>query len=136
MSGKRVMLIDDDEIDNYSHRRSLQQCDWVKEIMVYEYAEEALERLKTDAGCADLIFLDINMPRMNGFEFLEQYQQLPPENRTGIMVMMLTTSDSPVDRDRASKFGCVSDFMTKPLSGDTLTKLVDRVLKQRFQADP
>ena len=120
-----VMLIDDDEIDNETHSRVLRKSGKVRDIIVYQYADEALEFLKSkEANEIDLIILDINMPRMNGFEFLEAYKELANGQKAQHVVVMLTTSGHPGDAERARKAGLVADFRQKPLTLDMFEEII------------
>src|SRR5687767_1028183 len=94
-----ILVIDDDEPTNFFTRMIIEQCDCTDHIKVVESAQEALEYLTRSVSgndeqypCPDLILLDINMPAMNGWEFLEEYKKLSNEKKGKIMIVMLTTS--------------------------------------------
>src|ERR1700741_4670028 len=91
-----ILLVDDDHEDNFFHKLVIERMDITKKIEVAKNGIEALEYLKADHHVIpELIFLDINMPKMNGWEFLEEYQHLSPERKARITIMMLTTSANP-----------------------------------------
>ena len=91
---------------------------------------EALEYIKlkpnNEENRIDIIFLDINMPGMNGWEFLEEYNKLDKELQGSIIVVMLTTSDSPDDKAKAMKRGFASDFKTKPLTKEMMDEIIEK----------
>ncbi|MEP5731934.1 MAG: response regulator [Sulfitobacter sp.] len=114
---KLAILIDDEEIDQRQYNRILKKSGMVGEVLTFTYADDALEYLKSHPGlCVDVIFLDINMPRMNGFEFLEAATAEFGDTFAKIVVAMLTTSLNPDDRARAEGFDVVRDFINKPLT--------------------
>jgi CheY-like chemotaxis protein len=116
-----VMLIDDESFDQRLYRRLIARTGLFGEVMSFTYADEALAYLSArDSRRADVIFLDINMPRMNGFEFLEAAtERLGPEFAK-IVVVMLTTSLIEKDRERAATFPVVRRFINKPLTVEHL----------------
>jgi CheY-like chemotaxis protein len=74
----------------------------------------------------ELIFLDINMPGMNGWEFLEHYKQLPEGLQNAMIVVMLTTSENPDDKARAATQGMLADFKSKPLTKEMLEEVINK----------
>jgi CheY-like chemotaxis protein len=123
----RVMLIDDSESDLLYTRIILQRASVPYEVLAFETAQDALRALKAGGEPVDLILLDINMPGMNGFEFLEAYQALRGDQQADVVVVMLTSSPDPADRERALAFPCVKGYVTKPIdraSADGLVRLL------------
>lgn len=125
---KRVLLIDDDEINNLLHKRLLLQSDLIEAVDVVTEGEDALTYLAQSrvSGIAppEMIFLDINMPRMTGFEFLESYATLTDMDRRPRLVVMLTTSLLLADRQRAEADPNVDEFVNKPLTEAEIRRLV------------
>jgi CheY-like chemotaxis protein len=125
-----ILLIDDNEADNLFHSRTITKAGVCNHLEVATGGVEALEYL---AKCGtpehprpDLIFLDINMPGMNGFEFLEEYAKLDPHLKSKVVVFMLTSSLMPEDNDRAMKSGEISEFLNKPLTTQMVQSIVDK----------
>ena len=111
-----VMVIDDEEIDQKQYARLLSRSGRVSEIIQFHYADEALRWIQSqDKTSVDVVFLDINMPRMNGFEFLDALA-LEDVRFQARIILMLTTSLAPKDRDRALAHPLVSGFLNKPLT--------------------
>jgi len=130
---KSVMLIDDDEPTNFFSSLLIEDANCAENIHIAESGQRALGLLKDHSiPPPDLIFLDINMPAMDGWEFLERYKQLPKEHQGKIVIIMLTTSLNPDDREKASHIKEISGFETKPLTPE----LIDQVLMKYFQAVP
>ena len=120
-----ILLVDDNDADNEFHSIIIQKVGITDNIQIAEDGEEALEFLKKENQVMpELIFLDINMPRMNGWEFLEEYKQLNIKEKQ-IIIVMLTTSVNPADMERANKIAEVTGFKVKPLNAAMLTEILE-----------
>ena len=131
---KTVMLIDDEGVDRMIYRRVLNRSKLVDEVIEFEYARDALEYLRGPGRpqvC--LIFLDINMPGMNGFEFLEAATAEFGESFADAVVIMLTTSLAPNDVDRSKRYAAVKDYISKPLTVEDVHHAADVVRQMRKQ---
>jgi len=118
------MIIDDTYIDRYVIERVMKRHSYAEEILSMDSALDAIDYLSANIANPEklpqLIFLDINMPEMNGFEFLERYEKLPEEVRSHCIVMMLTTSLHDEDRKKADDNPYVFMFINKPLTEEKL----------------
>jgi CheY-like chemotaxis protein len=107
---KNILLIDDDNINNFVNRKLIERFSGDVEIKDFLRAEDALDYLK-DGNHADIIFLDLTMPGMGGWGFLEKYEG----SGYNIPVFILTTSIDPNDKVRAEQYRCIEGFFVKPL---------------------
>ena len=127
-----VLLIDDDKATNFFNERVVAKHENFNNVNTVQSGLAALEYLNAvendTAIKPDLIFLDINMPAMNGWEFLIEFSKLNPTVTNGIKVILLSTSSNPDDVRESAKNHSVDDFINKPLSLD----LLDSVLKNHF----
>src|SRR3954469_11613715 len=123
---KCIMLIDDDAEDNRFHQIVIEEMGVAERIQFAQNGIEALEYFGRDEQIPELIFLDINMPKMNGWEFLEQYKHLDPKQKARITILMLTTSVNPADVIKAEQIEDVTGFKTKPLSTEMLTEILEK----------
>ena len=119
-----VWVVDDDDIYQFTIQLEIERTQLAKHVKVFLDAEEAindLEEAVTDAEVLpDLLLVDINMPLMDGWEFLEQYARLQPQLVKKAHVYMVSSSIDSRDRERAKKISLVSDYIVKPISRDQL----------------
>ncbi|MGC4036148.1 MAG: response regulator [Chitinophagaceae bacterium] len=127
-----ILLIDDSFDDNTYHKLIISRLNIAERIDSVSDGEEALDYLQHATSPPALIFLDINMPRMNGWEFLEEYEKLPAPMKSRIVMMMLTTSADPDEKQRASKIPTLSGFKTKPLTKEMLTDILQKHFRDHF----
>jgi CheY-like chemotaxis protein len=119
-----VLLIDDDEDDNYFHKLIIEESRAAGLIKIVSGGHEAIDYLEKEGLVPDLIFLDANMPKMNGWEFIAEYRKLPVEKKGRSVMIMLTTSLSRIDSQRASEIREIDGFEAKPLTSMTFEKIL------------
>jgi len=121
----KTVLIDDSDIDLFIQRRFLEVYNFSSELFLYRSAEEALSWLKNINGEAapDIIFLDLNMPEIDGFSFLKTFKDLPEKIKVKSKIVVLTSSNSMKDRDQAFSYTNVIQFITKPLKQSDIEEL-------------
>ncbi|EKR74375.1 response regulator [Leptospira noguchii] len=136
---KCILLIDDNQDDNFFHERVIYKGNYAEKVIAKQSGQEALLFLKNKSKNIEpfpnLIFLDINMPGMNGWEFLEEYKKLDQELQTSTLIIMLTTSDNPDDKNKFSQFGSSSDFKTKPLTNTMIDEILERYFPESVSED-
>lgn len=131
------MVIDDDEPTNFISTMLIEEAECTRHLEIADSGIKALNYLKkaTDAQAVkddlvlpELIFLDINMPRMNGWEFLTEFRKIKNGYVLQPVIVMLTTSLNPDDKQRAKDIAEITDFENKPLTKE----LIDRVMNKYF----
>jgi len=124
------MLVDDNHSDNFFHEREIKKHNPAIIVIAKNSGKEGLDYLRstgtTENILPDLIFLDINMPGMNGWEFLHEYHELEKDIQSNVIVIMLTTSDNPDDEAKAKNWDFISDYITKPLTKEIMTDIIDK----------
>ena len=126
---KTVMLIDDDNSTNIYNEYIISDMGVTEEIVIFQNGEKALKFLttKNDDGKypqPDIILLDINMPIMNGWEFLAEYNKIPQEQRS-VVITMLTSSMNTDDKRKAEEMEVINGFINKPLSEEKFNEILD-----------
>ncbi len=111
-----VLLVDDCSADTYANRRLIGAASMVRDIQECASADAALAYVRSPGRPhIDLILVDINMPRKSGFEFADDYHELPPLLKAGTLVVMLSASLNPKDQRRAESHPAIDGFMQKPV---------------------
>jgi response regulator RpfG family c-di-GMP phosphodiesterase len=116
----KIWLIDDDNITNMLNRYFLEEHYPALEIQSFIYASKALEELQNSANSPDFILLDINMPEMDGWEFMEQFKLLNEDVKSRCRVFILTSSLNPIDIQKSKTYNEVRGFASKPLTTEIL----------------
>jgi CheY-like chemotaxis protein len=129
-----VMIVDDSFAVNFFNKSVLNDSKLCEEIIEARHGQEALdilnERIKLNLSLPDVIFLDINMPVMDGWKFLEKYEELEASLREGISVYILTTSTNPDERFRSKNVTTVKDFFVKPIGRKVIKHLKDHFISK------
>jgi len=127
-----VLLVDDSQSTNFYNRKLIEEAHMANKVVELESATEALEYMHQKGKFEDtatypkpnIIFLDINMPKMDGFEFMERFEKLPKKERAHTLVVFLTTSNWNKDRVKAFNNNLIHDFIEKPLERRILKKII------------
>jgi CheY-like chemotaxis protein len=120
---KTCLLIDDNYIDNFVTSKILESGNFADNIIIIQSPEEAIESLRIGAVKPDFIFLDIRMPEMSGFEFLDEYEKISIDNKDAIKIYMLSSSLDPTDIKRSLVNKYVCQFIHKPVTHKALEEI-------------
>lgn len=128
---KHAMLVDDNELDNFINQKILESNYFANKVYINTGAVSALEFLynltisgaEIKAVFPEVIFIDINMPMMNGFQFIEHLKNKFPEQLASLKLVILTSSDDPAEMVKAEAISRDIIFLNKPLTSDMLVHL-------------
>ncbi len=119
-----VMLVDDNELDNFINKKLLENEKFADTVLVHQSAQSALDELKKFENLPEsqpnIIFLDIMMPHMDGFGFLDEFGKLSESLKKKVKIVMLSTSESFKDLNKANQSKYVYKFLNKPLNKPVL----------------
>ncbi len=120
-----ILLVDDDPDDNEYHEIILNKLQVTAKIDIAENGVEAIRYLKSEGRTPpELIFLDINMPKMNGWEFLTEYKNLDIKQKAKVVIMILSTSTNPEYIKKANEIKEVTGYESKPLDKEMIEKIM------------
>ena len=120
---KTCLLIDDNYIDNFVTRRILEGSNFADKVIVTQSATEAIQSLRSGSVQPDVIFLDIRMPLMGGFEFLQEYEKIDIQGKDDIKIFLLSSSLDPADMKKSINNKFITQFIHKPLTQKALDEI-------------
>lgn len=125
---RQLTIVDDDEVFVFLTTKMIEQSKLVDLIKIFENGLDALlflkENLNNIASLPDIILLDLSMPIMDGWQFLEEYVKINPVIGKTITIYICSSSISPDDIRRAKSINEVSDFIIKPMTKDKLVEMI------------
>jgi CheY-like chemotaxis protein len=126
-----LCLIDDDNIHQFIIKKIVKKLRPNQQLLVFSNGEEGINFMKSTIGkiekLPDLILLDINMPIMDGWEFLREFVIITPEIKKDIIIYILSSSDNPTDTEKAKEFELISGYIIKPINENQLEALLENV---------
>jgi response regulator of citrate/malate metabolism len=126
-----ILLIDDDNITNFINERLIKKLNVTRQVKITINGEEGIQYIRTqcekDELCPELILLDINMPVMNGFEFIRTFGHLSIKNKGRVKIVILTTSKNMKDVELLKSLGNF-EFINKPLTEEKLFNCLTRIM--------
>ena len=129
---KRACIIDDDTIFVYGIKRIMNEIDFCDEIIVYANGESALNELgslvQEGKKLPDVILLDLNMPVMDGWVFLDDFVKIPNHNQEHLSLYILSSSINPSDIEKAKNYPIVNNFISKPVTVSDLKHILKELV--------
>ncbi|WP_378187133.1 response regulator [Aquimarina sp. W85] len=131
MKNKRLSLclVDDDIIHQFIIKKLVQQLHQQERLLIFSNGEEAINFIKSVANgvvqLPDLILLDLNMPIMDGWQFMDEFNNIAPKLKKEIKIYVLSSSDNPDDIERAKEYERISDYLIKPINEHQLKELLE-----------
>lgn len=127
-----VLLVDDDKITNFINEKIIHKLGVSEKVVVLNNGKEAIDyiskvKISEQASMPELIFLDINMPVMDGFEFIENFRHIKPDKK--VVIIMLTTSSNDKDLEKISDTSEIAGYINKPLTEQKLQEALQKYLQ-------
>lgn len=123
-----ICIVDDDDVYKFTVVRTLESLDLKKKIKVFSDGEQAysflISNLNNNEELPDVILLDINMPIMDGFQFMQEYIKIKPKVGKKITIYMVSSSVDPLDMEKAKKISEISDYIIKPIKRGELLAIM------------
>lgn len=131
----KTCIVDDDLIYRFTMVKTLESIKLPMDIMVFSDGEKAinfmLDNLDNEPEYPDVIFLDIDMPVMDGFQFMEEFIKIKPRIGKSITIYMVSSSIDPVDIERANNISAISDYIIKPIGLVRLKEIMENLIDDR-----
>ena len=128
---KSTCIIDDDPIFVYGAKRIMKEMEFCDEILVFNNGQEAIDGLLNITARGEklpsVIFLDLNMPVMDGWEFLEDFVKIPNHNKDNVVVYIISSSVDPRDVERVNEYKIVHNYILKPITHQDLRNVLEEV---------
>jgi CheY-like chemotaxis protein len=130
------IVIDDTELDHFIAKKMINHADKRFEVKPFYEALSALDYIKSEGalvegGTNTLILLDIYMPIMNGYEFLDAFEELDPAIQEKYYIVALTSSHEPADLNRMSSYKSAKGLLSKPLLAEDLSAIIMRMITEK-----
>lgn len=134
--GLNICLIDDDRIYQFAARKIIEATGFAGNVLAFSNGKDAIQylhdHLNYETEIPDVIFLDIHMPIMNGWQFLDEYKNIKPRLSKPVHIYMVSSSVDEIDIDKSKTFDTVSDYIIKPLKRDIFDSLLAQLAASRF----
>ncbi len=127
---QKVLIIDDDSVDRYIMRKSMNKVNFSKEILEAENGADGLKLITDHSNgnqLPELIFIDVNMPVLDAFGFLEVFEQLSREYKNRCRIAVISSIESEQEKKRVLKYESVIGYFEKPLKEELLLQLMDQL---------
>ena len=132
-----ICIIDDDDVYQFTITKAIKKNSIVKKILIFSDGKEGIDFLIDNIAnvedIPDIIFLDINMPIMDGWQFLEEYVKLKPHVGKKVTIYMISSSVDPVDVTRAKAMSEISDYLIKPIKSEQVSEIIEKIKSENSQ---
>ena len=128
-------IIDDDPIYIYTAKRMMDLVDFCNNYLIFKNGYEAITYLKPiieqGEDTPEVIFLDLNMPVMDGWQFLEEFTAIPPPPKKEIIIYIVSSSIDPQDLEKAKSYENVDNYIVKPIEIDKLQEILNDLIESK-----
>jgi CheY-like chemotaxis protein len=128
-----ICIVDDDEIYKFTMRKTIEMNKLARKVLIFSDGEEALEFITDNLGnnqdLPDVIFLDINMPIMDGFQFMQEYIKIKPTVGKKITIYMVSSSVDADDIEKANEISDIAGYLIKPIKASELNDIIAEIEK-------
>jgi len=129
---KTTCIIDDDPIYIYGTKRIIEELDFCDKLIEYHNGQDAIDGMaqmvKEGKDIPSMIFLDLNMPVMNGWDFLEEFINIPYNNKEDVTIYIISSSIDPRDLVKVKDYNIVHNYVLKPVSPDELRTMIEQAV--------